>query len=396
MRKKASLRDIANKVGVSTALVSYVLNNQDEEKRVGKEIAVRIREAAMALNYTPNQIARSLKTRKTNTIGIVVADINYRYTSGVTKAIEAACRQFDYTVIYGSSGESAAKFERLVNLLVDRQVDGLILVPVEGSAAAIERLNKQEIPFVLIDRILPNVNANIISIDNARTAYQGAMQLARYGHKRIGFISYRSGLLNLADRKNGYLAALREAGLEADPALIREIADRAGPAGGGSGDGDRVGHDVKGVGEQGTVGAEARGVGEAVTVGAEAKGFGARVRGAIDELLALPSPCDSIFFATDTLAVEGLRHINALNIRVPERLGIVSFDDSEAFELFYCPITHGVQPLEEIGRVAVDTLLDVMKHPKTRKKILLETEFKVGRSCGEGADGLAAGGLKIP
>jgi LacI family transcriptional regulator len=357
MRKKASLKDIASKVGVSTALVSYVLNNQDEEKRVGKEIAVRIREVAMALNYTPNQIARSLKTRKTNTIGIVVADINYRYTSGVTKAIEAACQKFDYTVIYGSSGESAAKFERLVSLLVDRQVDGLILVPVEGSAAAIERLNKLEIPFVLIDRILPNVNANIISIDNARTAYQGAMQLARYGHKRIGFISYRSGLLNLADRKNGYLAALREAGLEADPALIREIADRAGLAANGSG--------------------------EKATVGPEARGFGEQVRGAIDALLALPSPCDSIFFATDTLAVEGLRHINALNIRVPERLGIVSFDDSEAFELFYCPITHGVQPLEEIGRVAVDTLLDVMKHPKTRKKILLETEFKIGRSCGE-------------
>jgi LacI family transcriptional regulator len=99
--------------------------------------------------------------------------------------------------------------------------------------------------------------------------------------------------------------------------------------------------------------------------------------------LALPLPCDSIFFATDTLAVEGLRHINALNIRVPERLGIVSFDESEAFELFYCPITHGVQPLDEIGRVAVDSLLDVMKHPKTRRKILLETEFKIGRSCGE-------------
>jgi LacI family transcriptional regulator len=370
MKKKASLKDIANKVGVSTALVSYVLNNQDEEKRVGKEMAIRIREAAVALNYTPNQIARSLKTRKTNTIGIVVADINYRYTSGVTKAIEAACRKFDYTVIYGSSGESAAKFERLVSLLVDRQVDGLILVPVEGSAAAIERLNKQEIPFVLIDRILPDVNANIISIDNARTAYQGAMQLARYGHKRIGFISYKSGLLNLADRKNGYLAALREAGLEADPALIREISDRVGLA-------------ANGLGEQAMVGPGARGLGEQVAVGTEARGFGEQVRGAIDALLALPSPCDSIFFATDTLAVEGLRHIKALDIRVPERLGIVSFDDSEAFELFYCPITHGVQPLEEIGRVAVDTLLDVMKHPKTRKKILLETEFKIGRSCGE-------------
>lgn len=344
MRKKASLKDIASKVGVSTALVSYVLNNQDEEKRVGKEIAIKIRAAATALDYTPNQIARSLKTRKTNTIGIVVADINYRYTSGVTKAIEAACQKFNYTVIYGSSGESAEKFDRLVSLLVDRQVDGLILVPVEGSAPVIERLKKQEIPFVLIDRILPDVNANIIAIDNAKTACQCATQLIKHGNKRIGFISYRSGLLNLTDRKNGYLTALAAAALEADTALIKEITDPAG-------------------------------------IGA--KDFGEQVRGAIDGLLALPSPCDSIFFATDTLAVEGLRHINALNICVPERLGIVSFDESEAFELFYCPITHGVQPLKEIGRVAVDSLLDVMKHPKTRKKILLETEFKVGRSCGE-------------
>jgi LacI family transcriptional regulator, galactose operon repressor len=371
MRKKASLKDIASQVGVSTALVSYVLNNQHEEKRVGKEIALKIREVAAALNYTPNQIARSLKTRKTNTIGIVVADIDYGYTSGVTKAIEAACQQLDYTVIYGSSGESAVKFERLVSLLVDRQVDGLILVPVEGSAPAIERLNKLEIPFVLIDRILPDVNANIIAIDNAKTAYRSTTQLIRHGYKRIGFISYRSGLLNLLDRKNGYLAALGEAGMEKDAALIMEIADRAGSEG-------------KGFGDQATAESGARGFGERVTAESGAKGFGERVRVAIDTLLKLPSPCDSIFFATDTLAVEGLRHINALNIRVPERLGIVSFDDSEAFELFYCPITHGVQPLEEIGRVAVDTLLDAMKHPKTRKKILLETEFKVGRSCGEG------------
>ena len=103
----------------------------------------------------------------------------------------------------------------------------------------------------------------------------------------------------------------------------------------------------------------------------------------MDELLALSPACDSIFFATDTLAVEGLRHINALHIPVPERLGIVSFDESEAFELFHCPITRGRQPLADIGRIAVDTLIDTMKHPKTKKKVLLGTEFIIGKSCGE-------------
>ncbi len=346
MQKRAALKDIAQKVGVSTALVSYVLNNQEEEKRVGKEIATRLRQAAVDLNYTPNQIARMLKTSKTHTIGVIVADIHYRYTSGVTKAIEAACQQRNYTVIYGSSNEDPAKLARLVHLLVDRQVDGLIIVPVMDCKKEIDYLHRHEIPFVLIDRILPNVEANIISIDNAKAAHQSALHLARTGHRRIGFISYQSGLLNLAERKNGYLAALTDAGISADPALIKEIAGRQ-PIDGVT---DRLTDEVK---------------------------------HSVDELLSLSPACDSIFFATDTLAVEGLRHINALHIPVPEKLGIVSFDESEAFELFYCPITRGRQPLAEIGKIAVDTLLDTMQNPKSRKKILLETEFIIGKSCGE-------------
>jgi len=338
MKRKAALKDIAQKVGVSTALVSYVMNNQEEEKRVGKEIAQKIREAATELNYTTNQIAKSLKTRKTNTIGFIVADINYRYSSGVMKAIEAECQKSNLTVIYGSSGENSKKFTELVNVFVDRQVDGLILVPVENCTPQIEYLTKHEIPFVLIDRILPDVEANIIAIDNAKAAFQAVMHLIKTGHKRIGFISYRSNLVNLADRKKGYLNALAASGLEPDPALIRELSDR------------QINEEIK---------------------------------LAIDQLQALPTPCDSIFFATDTLAVDGLRHINALHIKVPEQLGIVSFDESEAFELFYCPITHGRQPLDEIGRVAVNTLIDAMQHSKTRKKIMLETEFQIGRSCGE-------------
>lgn len=338
MKRKSALKDIAQKVGVSTALVSYVLNNQEEEKRVGKEIALKIRQAAIELNYTTNQIAKSLKTRKTNTIGFIVADINYRFTTGVTKAIEAECQKFNYTVIYGSSQENSKKFADLVNILVDRQVDGLILVPVENCTKQIEHLTKHEVPFVLIDRILPDVEANIIAIDNAKAAYQSTLHLIRTGHKRIGLISYKSSLLNLLDRKKGFLNALVDSGLEPDTQLIKEIADK------------HVNEDVK---------------------------------LSIDQLLALSPPCDSIFFATDTLAVDGLRHINALHINVPERLGIVSFDESEAFELFYCPITHGRQPLEEIGRIAVDTLIDAMQNSKTRRKILLETDFLIGKSCGE-------------
>lgn len=338
MKRKTALKDIAQKVGVSTALVSYVLNNQEEEKRVGKDIAVKIRQVAIEMSYTTNQIAKSLKTRKTNTIGFIVADINYRFTSRVTKAIEAECQKINLTVIYGSSGESAKKFFELINVFIDKRVDGLILVPVENCADQIEYLTKHEIPFVLIDRILPDIQANIIAIDNEKAAFRVAMHLVKTDHKRISFVTYKSNLLNLLDRKKGYLAALDEAGLEKDPMLIIELDDQE---------------------------------------------IDEEISRSIDRLLILNPPCDSIFFATETLAVKGLKHINALHVNVPEKLGVVSFDESEAFELFYCPITYGCQPLEEIGRIAVNTLVDVMKHPKTRKTILLETGFHIGKSCGE-------------
>jgi LacI family transcriptional regulator len=338
MKKKSSLKDIAEKVGVSAALVSYVLNNLEKEKRVGKEVALRIRKAAKELNYTTNQIAKSLKTRRTNTIGLIVADINYRFTTGVTKAIEAECQKHNLTVIYGSSGENKSKFAELIRVLVDRQVDGLIIVPVEQSAKEIDYLNKHEIPFVLIDRILPGVKANLIAVDNTEAAHRATNHLIRTGHTRIGFISYHSHLINLQDRKKGFLSALKEAGQKQDRRLIQEISDR---------------------------------------------NISDEVKHSVDRLLSFSPAADSIFFATDTLAVEGLRHINALKIKVPEKLGIVSFDESEAFDLFYCPITHGRQPLNEIGRMAVTTLLEVMKHSKTRKKVLLKSEFVIGKSCGE-------------
>src|ERR1700712_4176828 len=133
LMKRTVLKDIAQFVGVSTALVSYVLNDQEEEKRVGKDIAKRIRNAAKKLHYHPNQIAKSLKTNKTHTIGLIVASINYRFTTGITSAIEAEARKNNYTVIFGSSDEDPQKFSDLINVLIDRQVDGLILLAVENS-----------------------------------------------------------------------------------------------------------------------------------------------------------------------------------------------------------------------------------------------------------------------
>jgi len=337
MKKKIGLKDIAHHVGVSTALVSYVLNGQAEEKQVGKEVAEKIKKAAEELNYRPNQLAKSLKTNKSNTIGLIVADINYRFSSGITRAVEAEAKRKNYTVIFGSSNESSEKFSELVNVLINHQVDGLILVPVEGSEPSIKALQRSEIPFVLIDRNFPNLLANSILLDNYKAAYDSVMHLIRHGHKRIAFINYQGKLSNLHERTRGYVAALRENGLEYQPewtALIRS---------------NHVEADI---------------------------------HKAIVDLTSVHQ-CDAIFFATDRLSIAGLKEIVKLRIRVPEDLSVFSFDEAEAFELFSCPVSHARQPLEKMGKIAVSTLLDLMNKNRIINHTYLETEFVPGKSCRE-------------
>lgn len=142
MKKRVSLNDVAKHLGVSAALVSYVLNNKAEEKRVGRDIAAKIRITADELNYRPNHIAKSLKTNKTHTIGLVVADIKYHFTTGVTYAIEKEAQKNNYTVIVGSSHENCEKFTELMTVFIDRQVDGLILIAVEKTEPQIAYLIK--------------------------------------------------------------------------------------------------------------------------------------------------------------------------------------------------------------------------------------------------------------
>lgn len=105
------------------------------------------------------------------------------------------------------------------------------------------------------------------------------------------------------------------------------------------------------------------------------------IAASIEDLISVSSACDAIFFATDTLAVNGLKHINHLKLRVPEDIGVISFDEAEAFELFNCAITHAKQPLEEIGRMAVSTLMDIMEDRSVNRQIYLESEIVEGKSC---------------
>ncbi|UOE51110.1 substrate-binding domain-containing protein [Mucilaginibacter sp. SMC90] len=336
--KKVVLKDIAQHVGVSTALVSYVLNGQAEEKQVSKENAEKIKLAAIELNYQPNQVAKSLRMRKTHTIGLVVADINYRFSTGITRAIEAEAKRLNFTVIFGSTNENPEKFTELTNVLVNRQVDGLILVPGEQSQEQIIHLQNSGTPFVLIDRYFPEIDTNYVALDNYKAAYDAVTYLAASGHKKISFINLETSMFHLQERDRGYLDALKDHHLESRPEWLVHI------------NGDDL-----------------------------ASGIGA----AISPLINSADRCDAIFLATDRLTIEALKRLNALGVKIPGELSVLSFDESDAFDLFYCPVTHGRQPLEEMGEAAVKTLVNLINNQKIKKKLTFQAGFVPGKSCRE-------------
>lgn len=331
MNRKVSLKDIAKEVGVSTALVSYVLNNL-KEGRIRKEIAEKIREVARRLNYRPNQIAKSLKTNKTFTIGLIVADISNPFSSTLARIVEDIANNYHYTVIFGSSDESPQKFARLLDTFLNRQVDGLIISPPANAEPQLLELQQEEIPFVLLDRYFPGLKANYVSLDNHAAAYSATNHLIQAGCARIGIITYKTELVHLLERKDGYVSALKAAGISSKKTWIKEVGISNTPQ---------------------------------------------DIVKALKELLQLPQPVDAVLFASNIIAANGLRYINSLSLKVPDDLSIVCFDATDALDLFYAPLTYIRQPLQEMGEMATKILIENLGANKKLTQVQMKGELIV-------------------
>lgn len=337
MKKRVSQKDIAKKVGVSTALVSYALN-EEKESRVGKEMVAKIKHAAKKLNYQPNQVAKSLRSGKSYTIGLIVADISNPFFANIARTVEDEAKKSNYTVIFGSSDEKAERAWDLINVFLNRQVDGFIIVPSEGSEKQIFYLKKHYIPFVLLDRYFPEIPTSYVAIDNYKAAYEAVSRLIESGHERIGMIAYQTKLFHMQERRRGYWEALWDHNLISESGWLKEV--RHG----------RVKEDI----EEG-----------------------------MSEMLSLDSPIDAVLFASNTLAINGLKYINRLQLKVPDDLAVISFDEGDLFEFFYCPLTHVRQPIAELGKNSVMVLLNMInKKENELNQISLDSDLVLRESCG--------------
>jgi len=335
--KKVLLKDIAKIVGVSSAAVSYVLNEHPMAARIGKEVAEKIRKTATELNYQPNQIARSLKTQKTYTIGLIVADIANPFSAQIARIIEDAAKQQGYTVLFGSSDENPEKEQGLIRTMMHRQVDGIIIAAVGHSEEQLHDLESRGLPFVLIDRYFPGENFSYVAIDNYRATYEAVQLLLSKGRTRIGLVSLETELFHLLERNRGYREALETHAIPIQPAFQHSV-----PL-----------HRLRD-----------------------------EVEAGISRMLEAEEPIDALLFTTNLLALHGLRALKLRQIEIPRDIAVIAFDEADFYDLFPVSVTHISQPLEELGLAATDSIIREIARKGKPTQVLLPARLVLGASSG--------------
>lgn len=311
-KKNVSLKDIALKSGVSTALVSYVLNGKAKESRVGKDTAERVLKVAKELNYQPNLIAKSLRSGKSFTIGLVIADISNPFFASIARIVDDVARKYNYTIIIGSCDESAEKSANVLRVMINRKVDGFIIVSSEGSEKQLDYLLQEHIPFVLLDRHFPQIETDFVVTDNYKAAYDAGIHLINGGYLRIGMMAYETKLHHMQERIRGYQDALREGGIQPQKGWLRKI-------------------------NQFNAGEE--------------------VNMVIDDMLGAADPIDAMIFSTNDLAVNSIKYLNRLGLKIPQVFAVVSFGQAEWFDLYQCPISYVRQSVDLLATKAVEILI---------------------------------------
>jgi LacI family transcriptional regulator len=216
---KVTIKDIANELGISIATVSRVLNGSGY---ASEEVRKKVLETAKKFQYHPNAIARSLKSERTNTIGVIIPDISNPYFMKISKGIEDTLYEHGYNLIFMSGDEKPEKEKRFLKVLLEKRVDAIVLASSGNNEKAIEEVYQSGVPIVLVDRKINNLSMNLESVveDNTYGAYHLTKYLINHGHTRLGIIN---GLLKVSsgmERFEGFQMAMKEMGLIHDEQLV--------------------------------------------------------------------------------------------------------------------------------------------------------------------------------
>ncbi len=326
-----TIRDVAARAGVSLTTVSHVINNT---RFVSDETKARIVEAMHELQYRPNVLARSLRSGKTYTIGLIMPDSENPFFSAVGREVEAKAFELGYSVILCNTERDAERQSFYVEVLRNKQVDGVIIIPTGDEISGISFLIEQSIPVVVIDRWLPDLSIDAVLTDNHLGGYQATKHLIDLGHRRIACIGAPAALTPAGDRLSGYRKALKESGIEEDPDLVL-LGDYHAKSGS-----------------------------EAMT-----------------RLLALASPPTAVFAGNDLMAIGAMRAVLDAGLSVPQDVAVVGFDAIELARYTNPTLTTIAQPVGDIGSQAAALLIERIDD-KTRapRRPVLSTRLIVRQS----------------
>jgi len=323
---KVTIFDVAEASGVSYGTVSRVINN---DPHVRAATRTRVMDAIERLGYVTNRQAQNLAKGQTHVIGVLVPELGNGYIGEIMRGIDSELDHAGYDLMLFTTHRRAAKESTYVASLAQGVVEGLLLVLPRNPADYLGVLNTRKFPHVLIDHQGVDTNSPAVGATNWQGGFVATEYLIGLGHTRIGFITGWMDLGCTQDRLAGYQAALRAHHLPEIPELIYE--------------GDFF---------------QSSGI------------AGANV------LLDLPEPPSAIFASNDVMAMGAMDAIRHRGLRIPDDVSVIGFDNIPQSAVVYPPLTTIQQPLEQMGRVATQVLLDMLKNPaKQVARIELPTEL---------------------
>lgn len=328
---KVTLMDIATKANVSKTTVSMVLNNKPNN--ISEKTKNKIFEIAKELEYVPNSLARGLSTKKSYTIGVLVPDIQNPFFNQMIKVIEKILEEKGYSIIICNNYSNKERERNNIRLLLSKIVDGVIIAAVDDSDENFSMLEKNKVPFVIVDRIVDNDEKyNSVFCDNKLGINMGMDYLYSKGKRKIGFVSGNKDMAVANIRLQSYIEKSIELGVYDKDFNIQDEFTMEG-------------------------------------------GFNAT-----KSLLAKNKKIDSIFYSSDIMAIGGIKYLLRSGYKIPEDISILGFDNINIGSFIEPELTTIAQPIDDIAKEAANMLIALMDDKSLERSSKVKKPFLVERA----------------
>ncbi|ARN21357.1 LacI family DNA-binding transcriptional regulator [Piscinibacter gummiphilus] len=329
----STIKDVAQHAQVSVATVSHVIN---DTRFVSEATRVRVQEAIEALRYVPSALARSLKSNRTHTVGMMIPNSSNPYFAEIIRGIEDTFYEAGFNVILCNSDDDPIKQGNYVRLLTEKQVDGLIVMSSGSDVELLDTLRAARMPQVVVDREIDDLAADLVEVNHEAGGFLATQHLLKLGHRRIGCIAGPLGLSSARERVQGYRRALGEGGVTVDDRLIR---------------------------------------------GADFTSAGGLA--AMTSLLDSARRPTAVFASNDLMAIGAICAAAQRGLRIPQDVSVVGFDDIALAAHSNPPLTSVVQPKHQTGQLAAQLLLERIADPsRALQRTILQPSLLVRQSSG--------------